>query len=54
MRLRVLPPAPTTIWVRLRSAVVLVVLVGVLGALLAFVIGGLLIGIAFLIRSATG
>lgn len=54
MRLRVLPAAPTTVWVRIRSGVALVVLVAVLGALLAVAIGGLLVGAAFLIRSATG
>jgi len=54
MRLRVLAAKPTTIWVRIRSAVTLVVLVAVLGALLALVIGVVLVGIAFLIRSATG
>ncbi|MDQ6727190.1 MAG: hypothetical protein M3066_13640 [Actinomycetota bacterium] len=53
MRLRVLPAKPTTAWVRVRSAVALIVLVAVLGALLAMLIGGLLIGAAFLIRSAT-
>ncbi|HEX3621400.1 MAG TPA: hypothetical protein VHT97_03700 [Acidimicrobiales bacterium] len=54
MRLRVLPAKPTTIWVRMRSAVALVVLVAVLGALLAMVVGAILVGAAFLIRSATG
>ena len=54
MRLQVLPAAPTTIWVRLRSGVALVVLVAVLGALLALAVAGLLVGAAFLIRSATG
>ena len=54
MRLRVLPAARTTLWVRLRSGVVLVVLVAVLGALLALAVGGLVLGIALLIRSATG
>jgi hypothetical protein len=54
MRLRVLPAAPTTLWVRIRSGVALVVLVAVLGALLALVVGGILVGVAFLIRSATG
>ncbi len=53
MLLRVLPAAPTTVWVRIRSATVLVVLVAVLGALLALVIAGLLVGTAFVIRSAT-
>lgn len=54
MRLRVLPAARTTLWVRLRSGVALVVLVAVLGALLALAVGGLVLGIALLIRSATG
>ena len=54
MRLRVLPAARTTWWVRIRSGVVLVVLVAVLGALLAVAIGGVILGFAFLIRSATG
>ena len=54
MRLRLLPAAPTTIWVRIRSGVALVVLVAVLGALLALAIAGLLVGAAFLIRTATG
>lgn len=54
MRLRVLPAKPTTAWVRIRSGVALMVLVAVLGALLAMIVGGALVGIAFLIRSATG
>jgi hypothetical protein len=54
MRLRVLPAKRTTLWVRIRSGVALVVLVAVLGALLAMVIGAVLLGIALLIRSATG
>jgi hypothetical protein len=54
MRLRVLPAGRTTLWVRIRSGVALVVLVAVLGALLALAIGGLLLGIALLVRSATG
>jgi hypothetical protein len=54
MRLRVLPAAPTTLWVRIRSGVALVVLVAVLGALLALAVGGILVGAALLIRSATG
>ena len=53
MRLRVLPAAPTTLWVRIRSGVALVVLVAVLGALLALVIGGVVVGVALLVRSAT-
>ena len=54
MRLRVLPARRTTVWVRVRSSVALVVLVAVLGALLALAVGGILLGIALLIRSATG
>ena len=54
MRLRVLPARKTTVWVRIRSSVALVVLVAVLGALLALAVGGLVLGIALLIRSATG
>jgi hypothetical protein len=54
MRLRVLPARRTTLWVRIRSGVALVVLVGVLGALLALAVGGMVLGIALLIRSATG
>ncbi|MGH9264087.1 MAG: hypothetical protein ACRD1D_05290 [Acidimicrobiales bacterium] len=54
MRLRVLPAAQTTLWVRIRSGVVLVVLVAVLGALLALAVGGLALGGALLLRSATG
>ncbi len=53
MRLRVLPAAPTTLWVRIRSGVALVVLVAVLGALLAMIVGAVLVGAAFLIRGAT-
>jgi len=53
MRLRVMPARRTTLWVRIRSSVVLVVLVGILGALVALVIGGLLLGVALLVRSAT-
>jgi hypothetical protein len=54
MRLRVLPAARTTLWVRIRSGVVLVVLVAILGALLALAVSGLALGAALLIRSATG
>ena len=54
MRLRVLPAARTTLGVRIRSGVVLVVLVGILGALLALAVGGLALGGALLLRSATG
>jgi len=53
MRLRVLPAKPTTLWVRIRSGVALVVLVAVLGALLAMAVGAVLVGATFLIRSAT-
>lgn len=53
MRLRVLPATRTTHWVRIRSGVALVVLVAVLGALLALAIGGVGLGFALLIRSAT-
>lgn len=54
MRLRVLPARRTTLWVRVRSSVALVVLVAVLGALLALAIGALMLGITLLVRSATG
>ena len=54
MRLRVLPARRTTLWVRVRSGVALVVLVAVLGALLALAVGGIVLGIALVIRSATG
>jgi hypothetical protein len=54
MRLRVLPARRTTLWVRIRSSVTLVVLVGILGALLALTVGGLALGFALLLRSATG
>ncbi len=53
LRLRVLPARRTTLWVRVRSSVALVVLVAVLGALLALTIGGLALGLALLVRSAT-
>jgi hypothetical protein len=53
MRLRLLPARRTTLWVRIRSGVALVVLVAVLGALLAITIGGVMLGIALLVRSAT-
>ena len=49
-----LPAAPTTVGVRIRSGVALVVLVAVLGALLALAVAALLIGAVVLIRSATG
>ncbi|MDQ3642324.1 MAG: hypothetical protein M3450_12880 [Actinomycetota bacterium] len=53
LRLRVLPARRTTLWVRIRSSVALVVLVAILGALLALTIGGLALGLALLVRSAT-
>lgn len=53
LRLRVLPARRTTLWVRIRSGVALVVLVAVLGALLALAVAGLALGVALLIRSAT-
>ena len=54
MRLRALPARHNSVWVRIRSAVALVVMVAVLGAMLALAIGGLMLGLALLIRSATG
>ena len=54
LRLRVLPARRTTLWVRIRSSVTLVVLVAILGTLLALAIGGLALGFALLVRSATG
>jgi hypothetical protein len=54
MRLRVLPARHNSIWVRIRSGIALVVLVAVLGALLALAIGGVMLGLALLVRSATG
>lgn len=54
MRLRVLPARRTTLWVRIRSSVALVTLVAILGALLALTVGGLALGVALLVRSATG
>ncbi len=53
MRLQALPAAPTTAWVRVRSGMALVVLVAVLGALLALAVTGLLVGVVFVIGSAT-
>jgi hypothetical protein len=53
MRLRVMLARRTTLWVRIRSSVALVMLVAILGALVALVIGGLFLGIALLVRSAT-
>ncbi len=54
MRLRVQPAKHTTLWVRIRSGFALMVLVAVLGALLALAIGGIGLGLALLVRSATG
>ncbi len=54
MRLRVQPAKKTTLWVRIRSGVALMVLVAVLGALLALAVGAVGLGLAFLVRSATG
>jgi hypothetical protein len=54
MRLRVLPARRDTLWVRIRSAVALVVLVAILGALLALAIAALGLGLVLLVRSATG
>jgi len=53
MRLRVLPSGQTTLWVRVRSGVALLVLVAILGALLALAVGGIGLGLALLVRSAT-
>lgn len=53
MRLRVLPARGNSVGIRIRSSVVLVVLVAVLGALLALAIGGLILGLILLVRSAT-
>ena len=54
MRLRALPARHNSVWVRIRSAVALIVMVAVLGAMLALAIGGLMLGLALLVRSATG
>jgi hypothetical protein len=54
MRLRVLPARQNSVWVRIRSGIVLVVMVAILGALLALAIAGLMLGLALLVRSATG
>lgn len=53
MRLRVLPARGNSVGIRIRSSVVLVVLVAVLGALLALAIGGLALALILLVRSAT-
>ncbi len=54
MRLRVLPARHNSVWVRIRSGMALVVMVAVLGAMLALAIAGLMLGLALLVRSATG
>jgi hypothetical protein len=54
MRLRVLPARHNSIWVRIRSFIALIVMVAVLGAMLALAVGGLMLGLALLVRSATG
>lgn len=54
MRLRVLPAGHNSTRVRIRSGIVLVVLVAILGALLALTIAGLMLGLALVVRSATG
>lgn len=53
MRLRVLPAGQTTLWVRIRSGMALMILVAVLGAILALAIGGIGFALALLVRSAT-
>ncbi len=53
MRLRVLPGRGNSVGARIRSSIVLVVLVAVLGALLAVAVGGLALGLTLLVRSAT-
>ena len=54
MRLRALPARQNSVWVRIRSGIVLVVMVAILGALLALAIAGLMLGLALLVRGATG
>jgi hypothetical protein len=54
MRLRVLPVRHNSVWVRIRSGIALIVMVAVLGAMLALAIAGLMLGLALLVRSATG
>lgn len=54
MRLRVLPARHNSVWVRIRSGIALVVLVAILGAMLALAIAGLMLGLALVVRSATG
>ena len=53
MRLRVLPARANSVGARIRSSIVLVVLVAILGALLALAVGGLALGLTLLLRSAT-
>ena len=54
MRLRVLPARHNSIWVRIRSGIALIVMVAILGAMLALAIAGLMLGLALVVRSATG
>lgn len=54
LRLRVLPARRNSVWVRIRSGIVLVLMVAILGALLALAIAGLMLGLALVVRSATG
>jgi len=54
MRLRVLPARHNSVWVRIRSGIALVMMVAVLGAMLALAIAGLMLGLALVVRSATG
>lgn len=54
MRLRVLPVRQNSVWIRIRSGIALIVMVAVLGAMLAMAIAGLMLGLALLVRSATG
>jgi len=54
MRLRVLPARHNSMWVRIRSGIALIVMVAILGAMLALAIAGLMLGLALVVRSATG
>jgi hypothetical protein len=54
MRLRLLPVRRNSVWIRIRSGIALIVMVAVLGAMLAVAIAGLMLGLALLVRSATG
>ena len=54
MRLRVLPARSNSLWVRIRSGIALIVMVAILGAMLALAIAGLMLGLALVVRSATG